>query len=66
MIPLLSLNSHILMKSIIFTYFACKGQELEAPEYDQQVLEDLGTGLDQQLQAWLLIRLSKACLFDLK
>jgi hypothetical protein len=38
-----------LMEPIIFTYSENKGQELEAPECDQQVLEDLGTGPDQQL-----------------
>jgi hypothetical protein len=40
---------YILTEPIIFTYSEHKGQVLEAPEYDQQVLEDLGTGPDQQL-----------------
>jgi len=48
-------NSFILMKPIIFTYFENTKQVLEVPEYDQQALEDLGTGLEQQLTTRLLI-----------
>lgn len=48
-------NSSILMKPIIFTYSEYTKQVLEVPEYDQQALEDLGTGLEQQLTTRLLI-----------
>ena len=61
-----NLNSSILVKPINFTYFEHTKQVLEVPEYDQQALEDLGTGLEQQLTAMLLIQLSAACLCDLK
>jgi hypothetical protein len=47
--PLPPIKIYILMESIIFTYSEHKGQVLEAAEYDQQILEDLGTDPDQQL-----------------
>jgi len=48
-------NSSILVKPINFTYFEHIKQVLEVPEYDQQALEDLGTGLEQQPTTMLLI-----------
>jgi len=48
-------NSSILAKPINFTYFEHTVQVLEVPEYDQQALEDLGTGLEQQLTTRLLV-----------
>jgi len=61
-----NLNSSILRKPIIFTYFEHTKQVLEVPEYDQQALEDLGTGLEQQLTTGLPTRLSAACLCNLQ
>jgi hypothetical protein len=42
-------------KPIIFTYFEHTVRVLEVPEYDQQALEGLGIGLEQQLTTRLLI-----------
>jgi len=48
-------NLSVLVKPINFTYSEHTKQVPEVPEYDQQALEDLGTGLEQQLTTLLLI-----------